>query len=99
MTGGYTVHLYLIGLIVVALGAGTLVPPLTTSRDWFADETPELRSVRSERSFCDNNLSNVDCVCYANKAGHVLSYDGPRLPAASLMDRERLARSQAAAAC
>lgn len=99
MGGRYAVHIYLTLGIAVVLGAGTLVPPLTTSRDWFAEDTPEMRSARREMSYCQESLSNVDCACFASKAGHVLAYDGPRLPATSLMNRSELARGQATDAC
>lgn len=93
----YGAGLLVIGGLVVGVQA---FPPLTegglarTVDPYIAASAP-----KDPAAYCRQNLSGVDCACFAAKAGEVLSKPHEPIQGFSYADRWQLARGQAGESC
>ncbi len=99
---------YRISLAVIAVVAGILlmvlqVPALTTGggggRSSSVNQEEFDRTVGREYAHCRANGKDVDCVCFANTSGRILTGGTPRVPGAHYADQTQLARDQADDRC
>ena len=49
--------------------------------------------------YCQSNLDNVNCQCFGQTAGHILSQEKPQVRGMEYADKTRLARDQAMRSC
>ena len=99
MTGEFAISCYLAVGITGALAVGSFFPPLTTSGDFATPTTRHQILASQQLSYCQSNLSDVNCVCFAGKAGHIMAHDGPKIPGLIYKNQSVLARDQAMQSC
>jgi hypothetical protein len=87
-----------IGVIVV-LAVGFSFPPIIARGVQTATGPEVQRVAKEEHSYCRSNLSDVNCICFARKAAHILIQDRPKIPGFVYSDRAELARGQATHTC
>ncbi len=90
------------GFVSVAIVGASFMPPLTTgggSSPTGVNQEIFDRTVRLERSFCEEQVSRTNCVCFANKSSVVLTAEQPRVPGLIYPERKTLARLQARQSC
>ncbi|MFT6022326.1 MAG: hypothetical protein ACI9PY_000435 [Ascidiaceihabitans sp.] len=56
-------------------------------------------AVTQELAFCQNQPDDINCPCFANLSGTILTDKEPRVRGAIYADKLELARGQAAATC
>lgn len=79
-----------------------LFPALTTSEAPGRTETSQVAFetlVQSERDYCESEVDNVNCRCFGDVSGLILSDTSPRVPRAEYAEKRELARGQAADKC
>ena len=99
MFGENTLPVYLVAGVAAVLTIGSLFPPVI-SRGGSADLTSkEVASKAQEFAYCQSNLDDVNCACFAGIAGHIMAQDTPDFRGSIAADRAELARSQASQSC
>ena len=79
-----------------------LMPPLTSGggQGRSGGNQEEFEStVREELAYCQKLPNDINCQCFAQKSGRILSHKEPRVPGATYADKHKLARGQAKRAC
>lgn len=100
-------HDYRIAIIVLIVGAavtyGVFSTPslMTTSAPSQSNVSQEEfnATVSRELAYCQGNTENINCRCFANKSGAILTETRPRIRNAVYADQTELARGQAANSC
>lgn len=57
------------------------------------------QAVNAEYAYCRASDTNVDCACFAQKSGVILSSNGPRVQGLVYAEKRDLARGQAEDGC
>jgi len=91
----------------VLLGGGSIVaaiftlPALTQGGGAnYKDGSTEFRElVQQELSYCSGTLRNVDCVCFAQKSGHIMTHKRIETGTYTFPLKKDLARGQAVGTC
>lgn len=100
MTNQYAVAVYVLAGMFTIIGLAYHLPPLTEPDDPPPDNSAHVRAVTlQELSYCATNLSDINCVCFAGMAGHILSDDDPAIRGTRYITKTQLARSQATQTC
>jgi len=99
MFGKNAVPFYLVAGVVVTLAIGSTFTPVI-SRGASVDRTSkEVEIGNQEYSFCQSEVSDVNCACFAGISGYILSQDVPEFRGSKAIDRSGLARTQAKQSC
>ena len=99
MTGEYVLAGYFgLGLVGV-LAFGFSLPALTEGGDGISRSAARQTVVESEMAYCEASLPGANCACFAQKAGHIQSFEQPQIRNAYHMPRSELARGQAGGSC
>ena len=93
----------IISLVVAAAVYGAFsATPLTTvqesSENTVSPEEFE-RTVSQEYTHCRSRGDGVNCACFANKSGTILTSNAPRMRGMVYADKQDLARMQAERSC
>ncbi len=99
MAGEYSLALYMAIGIGGALFVGFSSPKLTEADTGRTSNSVHLELVRTEASYCRNNVAGVDCACFAGKSTHVISNKSAPLSEVRYVETEVLARGQAKTNC
>ena len=59
----------------------------------------EVKNVKQEYAYCQANLEDVNCVCFAGILGHILSQQEPDFRGDFAVDRSHLAHAQGLQPC
>lgn len=97
---------HLVALYILLGGAAVVtgvsaVPPLTEGGLALNSPAAEQATVASaeERSFCQANTPGLNCHCFSQVSGHILSADQPQIYGYQYANKSDLARSQASKSC
>ncbi|WP_299409202.1 hypothetical protein [uncultured Roseobacter sp.] len=99
MAGESAFSLYVAAGIACVVVVGFLFPPLTTRGPAVEADAAYQTHVIGELAYCRSNRSDVNCACFARKAGHIMSFEGPQVRGFVYADRSELARGQAGNSC
>lgn len=99
MLGEYGIVLYVGAGAVSALLVGFNLPPLTEDADAGPRGAAHQASFQAEASFCRSNLPGMNCICFAEKSGFVLSEPQGDMRGWAYVDKQTLARTQGTASC
>lgn len=102
MLRDYRISLYVIlgGLVVIYVVFS--FPALTASGNKSSTGVSEAefeRTVRQEMAYCRQQPEDINCQCFANLSGQILTHRTNKVHGATYADRQDLARGQAARAC
>ncbi|THH35262.1 hypothetical protein E4Z66_15685 [Aliishimia ponticola] len=75
------------------------LPALTDVTGENAPTVAVQEAVAAQKSFCEQRLDGVNCVCFARRAGQVLAHDSPRAMGFAYADPNDLARDQGSDGC
>ncbi len=99
MLGENALPVYLVVGIVVTLAIGSTFTPVIARTTWVDPVLTDNQNVVQEYSYCQTNMNDVNCSCFANVAGYVLSDKSPDFRGTVSMDKVELARYQASQSC
>lgn len=99
MLGEHAIPVYLIAGAAVALAVGSTFTPVISRGGAVAPSAFEMANAVQEFSFCQSSLENVNCRCFSEISGHILSQDSPDFRGTVSMDKSQLARTQASQSC
>lgn len=85
--------------ILAIIHAGSYFPPIIARSTIVAEPSEHDLILVAEYGFCQNNLNDINCGCFAGKAGHVLADGGLGIRGAYSVNRLDLARGQAIQSC
>lgn len=97
----YLVSLYALIATVGFVAIGFAFPPIIEREGWVSptartqSETKgEVALKREQHAFCRDNLDDVNCACFARKAGHILAQPRPEYYGYVRTDPSDLARGR-----
>lgn len=102
MVYDYLKYVAIVGTLVMLAYGVSLFPPLTsgaTSAGSGVSQAEYEATVGQELAYCESHAYDVDCACFAEVSGHILSQKQTRVPFAVYPDRTELARDQASGDC
>ncbi|MFK7834841.1 MAG: hypothetical protein AB8B60_01360 [Sulfitobacter sp.] len=102
MNFDYRISLGVLGVAGVVLALVLQAPALTSGNGGGSNGVSQEefdRTVGREYAHCRANDKDVNCACFANTSGRILTGGKPRVPGADYADQTQLARSQASAKC
>lgn len=99
MLRNYTVHFFLIAGVAGALVIGSTFTPVISRGGSSEISTLEIANSKQEYSFCQSNLDDVNCACFAGISGHILSQKEPSFRGNYSVNRSDLARAQGMQSC
>ncbi|GGX58679.1 hypothetical protein GCM10007385_29330 [Tateyamaria omphalii] len=102
MVYDYLRYVAVVGILLLLAFGVSLFPPLTsgaTSVGSGVSQEEYEETVGQELAYCESNSYDVDCACFAQISGHILSQKESRVPFATYPDRTELARGQASKDC
>ncbi|WP_299602139.1 hypothetical protein [uncultured Tateyamaria sp.] len=98
----YLRYLAIIGTVVLLLFGISFFPPLTSGGNSAGSGVSQAEYEEitgQELAYCENSAYDVDCECFAEISGHILSQQETKVPFAVYPDRTALARGQASGEC
>lgn len=106
MSRELVVSIYAVIATMSVLAIGFMFPPIISRDGWISPSADaasvsdqELALTQQEHAFCRENLDDVNCACFARKAGHILAQPQPELFGYTYTDRSELARGRAKHTC
>lgn len=99
MFGENAIPVYLVVGAAVALGIGSTFTPVISRGGGLAHSETEIKNAVQEYSYCQTSLTDVNCRCFSEISGHILSQDIPDFRGSVALDRSQLARTQASQTC
>lgn len=97
MFSDYAIPVLLTAGVATAIAVAFTLPPLTFDPSTSGAEARASAIV--EKSHCEDNLTDVDCKCYAKLSSYVLDNENKRIPGMRYANQQQLARSQAQTSC
>lgn len=99
MLGEKAVPVYLVAGVVIVLVIGSTFTPVISRGSGPTASAKAVAIAKQEYAYCRSNLDDVNCACFADIAGQVLSTDTPEFRGTVAADKFELARSQAMQSC
>lgn len=99
MFSEYGLSIGLAAGVAVVLVAGSAFTPVIPRGNETALNDTEVANATQAYGYCSANLPDVDCACFAGRAGMVMSHNGLDIRGADTIDRTELARLQAVESC
>ncbi len=99
MFGEYGLAIGLTLGVAVILGIGSTFTPIVPRGEGQPAEAGFAEAAAQEYGYCARNLDDIDCGCFANRAGQVMTHNAPTIRGAETIDRTELARMQATDSC
>ena len=99
MTGELSLAIYMSLGVAAAMAVGFSSPKLTEAQPGTVESQELVELVQAETSYCRNNMTDVDCACFAQKSSHVMDNQAPRVREVRYVRPQHLARSQAGTSC
>ena len=99
MTGEFAIATYVVVGVGTALAVGFSLPALTEPGPESTQRLEVDDVVQIERSYCQANVSNVNCVCFGRTSGYIISQQSEKVYGAKYADKAKLARTQARRRC
>ncbi len=99
MFGENALPIYLVIGVVVTLVAGSTFTPVISRTTWVDPQETTNEMVIREYAYCQSDMDDVNCACFSNVAGYILSEKRPDFRGTQSMNTVDLARSQATEAC
>lgn len=100
MTSQYAFAVFVLLGVGTILGVAYQLPPLTAEDDPGPDVSVRVSEITAQQmSYCATNLSDINCVCFAGMAGHILADEDLVVPGTRYVTKTELAHSQATQTC
>lgn len=99
MLGDRAIPLYLVAGVVVALAIGSTFTPVISRGESKPPNAIEVANGVQEFTYCQAELSDVNCACFAGISGHILSQEEAAFRGTVSVNRSDLARAQASQSC
>ena len=98
-SGEYATSIYVCTGVAVILAIVSTMPALTSGGERGNSSEVFRAKMTAEHGYCEGNLTDVDCACFAEKSAHVLANEQPEARGFNYVQRTALARSQARDSC